>query len=135
MRRTKWHQNYPIWILFWVIVTKLFDSCFRFNNPKQCSNWIILMSFCSSHLAIKNYYNVHLWKFKKLMQNSIFPQKIQKSLCITTTSLYTNSKFQTQLPRKLQRFRTCHKSKKCSILHELSEYQQKGNFFPTGLVL
>src|SRR3569833_2804730 len=24
---------------------------FRFNNPKQCSNWIILVSFCSSHLG------------------------------------------------------------------------------------
>src|ERR1700744_1353617 len=33
------------------------DSCFRFNNPKQFSNWIILVSFCSSHLAI-NCYNV-----------------------------------------------------------------------------
>ena len=29
------------------------DSCFCFNNSKQCSNWIILVSFCSSHLAIK----------------------------------------------------------------------------------
>ena len=57
------------------------DSCFRFNNPKQFSNWIILVLFCSSHLAIKNYsYNILLWKFTK----SIFPQKIQKSLCITT---------------------------------------------------
>jgi hypothetical protein len=27
------------------------------------------------------------------MQKSIFPQKIQKSLCITTKSLYTNSNF------------------------------------------
>jgi K+-transporting ATPase A subunit len=26
---------------------------FRFNNPKQFSNWIILVSFFSSHLAIK----------------------------------------------------------------------------------
>ena len=69
------------------------DSCFRFNNPKQCSNWIILVSFCSSHLAIKNCYNVHLWKFKKSMQKSIFLQQIQKSLCITTKSLYTNSNF------------------------------------------
>jgi hypothetical protein len=33
-------------------------SCFRFNKPKQCSNGIILVSFCSSHLAIKNCYRV-----------------------------------------------------------------------------
>ena len=38
------------------------DSCFRFNNPKQLSNWIIFMSFCSSHLAIKNCYNVPFMK-------------------------------------------------------------------------
>src|SRR4051812_36019332 len=66
---------------------------FRFNNPKQCSNWIILVSFCSSHLAIKVATMFNLWQFKKLMQQSIFPQKIQKSLCITTKSLYTNSNF------------------------------------------
>ena len=98
------------------------DSCFRFNDPKQCSNWIILVSFCSSHLAIQIATMFILWKFKKLMQKSIFPQKIQKSLCITTKSLYTNSKFQTQLSRKLQRFRTCRKNKKCFIFHDLSEY-------------
>ena len=83
---------------------------FRFNNPKQFSNWIILVSFCSPHLAIKNYsYNVH---FMKIL-------KIQKSLCITTK---TCTQIQTQLSRKLQRFRTCRKNKKCSIFHDLSEY-------------
>src|SRR3954462_10332769 len=46
-------------------------------------------------------------------------------------NMYTNSKFQTQLSRKLQRFRTCRKNKKCSIFHELFEYQQKmATFFP-----
>ena len=54
-----------------------------------------------------------LWKFKQSMQKSIFPQNFQTSLCITTKSLYTNSKFQTQLSWKLQRFRTCRKNKKC----------------------
>src|SRR5256885_10852966 len=38
---------------------------FRFNNPKQCSNWIILVLFCSSHLAIKNCYNIHFMKIAK----------------------------------------------------------------------
>ena len=60
-----------------------------------------------------------LWKFKKLTQKSIFPQKIQKSLCITTKSL---EQIQTQLSQKLQRFRTCRNNKKCSIFHDLSEY-------------
>src|SRR3954465_5820775 len=36
--------------------------------------------------------------------------------------LVTNSKFQTQLSRKLQGFRTCRKNKKCTIFHDLSEY-------------
>jgi hypothetical protein len=44
--------------------------------------------------------------------------------------MYTNSKFLTQLPLKLQQFRTCCKNKKCSIFHELSEYQQKWQLFP-----
>ena len=69
------------------------DPCFRFNNPKQCLNWIMLVSFCSFHLAIKNCCNVILRKFKKLMQKSIFPQKIQKSLCITTKSLWQIQNF------------------------------------------
>jgi hypothetical protein len=36
--------------------------------------------------------------------------------------LVTSSKFQTQLSRKLQRFGTWRKNKKCSIFHDLSEY-------------
>ena len=68
-----------------------------------------------------------LFSYKKLLQCSFYENlknrlKIQKSLCITTKSLYTNSKFQTQLSRKLQRFRTCGKNKKCSIFLDLSEY-------------
>ena len=122
MRRTKWHQNYPIWTLFFVIETKTLILVFVSITQKQCSNWIIFVSFCSSHLAIKIVTMFILWKFKKLIQKSIFPKKIQKSLYITTKSLYTNSKFQTQLSRKLQRFWTCSKNKKCSIFHDLSEY-------------
>ena len=43
-----------------------------------------MVSFCSSHLAIKNCYNVHFMKIEKIDAKSIFPQKIQKSLIITT---------------------------------------------------
>src|SRR5690349_4251109 len=50
---------------------------FRFNNPTQFSNWIILVSFCSSHSF---YEHCSFFKFKK----SIFPQNLKKSLCITT---------------------------------------------------
>src|SRR4029079_18863905 len=89
---------------------------FRFNNPKQCSNWIILVSFCSSHLAIKTCYNVHFMKIEKI------DAKNSKKFVYYNEELVTNSKFQTQLSRKLQRFRTCRKNKKCSIFHELSEY-------------
>ena len=59
-----------------------FDSYFRFNNPRQCSNWIIFVSFCSSHLAIKKYYNVHFMKIKKIVAK--IDLKIQKSLHTTT---------------------------------------------------
>jgi hypothetical protein len=65
------------------------DSCFRFNNPKQRSNWMTLVSFCSSCLAILQcsfYENLKDWSKNR------FSAKIQNSLCITTKSLYTNFK-------------------------------------------
>src|SRR6185437_13726936 len=83
------------------------DSCFRFNNPKQCSNWIILVSFCSSHLAIKNYYKVHFMKIEKIDAKINFFTKNSKFF------VYYNEmheQLQTQLSRKLQRFRTCRKN-------------------------
>ena len=51
---------------------------FRFNNPKQCSNWIILVPFCSSHLAIKNCYNVHFMKIEKIDAKIDFSAKNSK---------------------------------------------------------
>ena len=54
---------------------------FSLNNSKQCSNWIILVSFCSSHLAIKNCYNVHLWKFKNWCKNWFLLKKFKK-VCV-----------------------------------------------------
>src|SRR6185437_8438365 len=105
---------------------------FRFNNPKQYSNWIIFVSFCSSHLAIKNCYNVHFMKILKID----FPQKNSKKFVYYNENMYTNSKFPTQLSRKLQRYRTCRKNNKCSIFHELPESQQKmATFFPLVLYL
>src|SRR6185437_1373680 len=66
--------------------------------------------------------------------HGIFFHKNSKKFVYYNENMYTNSKFQTHFSRKLQRFRRCRKNKKCSIFHELSEYQQKlGNFFPTGL--
>src|SRR6185437_8322761 len=95
---------------------------FRFNNPKQCSNWIIFVSFCSSHLAIKNCYSVHFMKILKIDAKIDFSAKNSKKFAYYNEELVANSKFQTQLSRKLQRFRTCHKNKKYSIFHRLSEY-------------
>src|SRR5688572_8093146 len=51
-----------------------------------------------------------------------FSAKNSKKFVYYNDKLVTNSKFQTQLSRKLQRFRTCRKNKKCSIFHDLSEY-------------
>ena len=95
---------------------------FRFNNPKQCSNWIILVSFCSSHLAIKNCYNVHLMKILKIDAKIDFSAKNSKKFVYYNEELVHELKISTQLSRKLQRFRTCRKNKKCSIFHDLSEY-------------
>src|SRR3569833_3358056 len=91
---------------------------FRFFFFFQCSNWIILVSFCSSHLAIKNCYNVHYMKIEKID----FFAKNSKKFVYYNEELVHKFKFQTQLSRKRQRFRTCRKNKKCSIFHDLSEY-------------
>ena len=71
------------------------------------------------------------FSYKKLLQCSFYENlknwcknrfKNSKKLVYYNEELVTNSKFQTQLSRKLQRFRTCRKNKKCSIFHDLSEY-------------
>src|SRR4051812_39334742 len=52
-------------------------------------------------------------------------EKNSKKFVYYNENMYTNSKFQTQFSRKLQRFRGCRKNKKCPIFHGFSEYQQK----------
>ena len=65
-------------------------------------------------------------------KNRFFIKKFKK-VCVLQRK---HEQFQTQLSQQPQRFRTCHKNKKCSIFHELTAYQQQiANFFPTGLVL
>ena len=73
-------------------------------------------------LVIKNCYNVHFMKIEKIDAKIDFSVKNSKKFVYYNEELVTNSKFQTQLSRKLQRFRTCRKNKKCSIFHDLSEY-------------
>ena len=62
------------------------DSCFRFNNPKQFSNWIILVPLCSSPLAIKNIYNVHFMKIEKINTKTFPWIAITYTCSIRTTS-------------------------------------------------
>src|SRR6185437_5415658 len=71
------------------------------------------------------------FSYKKLLQCSFYENlknsckirlKIFKKFVYYNEELVTNSKFQTQLSQKLQRFRTCRKNKKCSIFRDLSEY-------------
>src|SRR3954465_13940664 len=70
---------------------------------------------------------------KNRCKNRFFRKKFKKVRVLQRRAC---NKFQTQLSRKLQRFRTCRKNKKCSIFHELSEYRQNWQLFsPTGLVL
>jgi hypothetical protein len=88
---------------------------FRFNNPKQYSNWIVLVSFCSSHLVIKNCYNVHFMKIYKIDAKINFSAKNSKKFVYYDEELVTNWKFQTQLSRKLQRFRTFRKNKNAPL--------------------
>jgi hypothetical protein len=70
-----------------------------------------------------------LFSYKKLLQCSFY-ENLQKSIknskkfVYYNENMYTNSKFQKQFSRKLQRLRTCRKNKNCSIFHDLSEYVQ-----------
>ena len=91
---SKW-SNLKIVLGYW---NENSDSCFRFNNTKQFSDWIILVPFYSSHRIVKNCYTFMLWKFKESMQKSIFPQKFKK-VCVLQRRACRNSKFQTQLYR------------------------------------
>src|SRR6185437_988029 len=77
----------------------LFDS-FSYKKLLQCSFYENLKNRCKNRFFRKN----------------------SKKFVYYNEELVTNSKFQTQLSRKLQRFRTCSKNKKCSIFHDLSEY-------------
>src|SRR3954470_15035208 len=78
---------------------------------------ILFVSF-----SYTNCYNVHFMKIEKIDAKIDFSAKNSKKFVYYNEELVTNSKFQTQLSRKLQRFRTCRKNKKCSIFHDLSEY-------------
>ena len=62
MRRTKWHQNYPIWILFWVIETKtlihVFVSITRLKTMFKLDNFgvILFVSFSYKKLLQYSFY-------------------------------------------------------------------------------
>ena len=89
---------------------------------------ILFVSFSYKKLLRCLFYENLKNRCKNRLKNS-------KKFVYYIEKLVTNSKFQTKLSRKLQRFRTCRKNKKCSILHELYEYQQKtGRFFPIARI-
>src|SRR6185437_3494339 len=67
---------------------------------------ILFVSF-----SYTNCYNVHFMEIEKIDAKIDFSAKNSKKFVCYNEELVTNSKFQTQLPRKLQRFRTCCKNK------------------------
>ena len=74
----------------WIIGTKTLIHVFVLITQNKLDNFGVILLFSFSY---KKCYNVLFMKLEKSMQKSIFPQKIQKSLCITTKGLYTNSNF------------------------------------------
>src|SRR6185312_15384435 len=64
----------------------------------------------------------HFMKILKIDAKIDFSAKNSKKFVYYNEELVHKFKFQTQLSRKLQRFRTCRKNKTCSIFHDLSEY-------------
>jgi hypothetical protein len=82
-----------------------------------------LLSYLSQNQAILSFINLIHYCVQIASVN--FITKLAKHPLQTlhySEGLVTNSKFQAQLSRKLQRFRTCRKNKKWSIFHDLSEY-------------
>ena len=131
-RRTKRHQNYLFWKLFWIIETKTWIKVFVSITQNNVQKEKKKRQKEQHKKQKKTTKKIIWWKFKKSMQKSIFPQKNSKKFVYYNEELVTNSKFQTQLSRKLQRFRTCRKNKKFSIFHELSGISTKiGQLFPT----
>ena len=82
---------------------------------------ILFVSFSYKKLLQCSFYE----NLKNRCKNRFF-RKNSKKFVYYNENMYTNSKFQMQFSRKLQRFRGCRKNKNCSIFYELSEY---GNFF------
>src|SRR3569623_1033996 len=78
---------------------------------------ILFVSFSHKKLLQCSFYE----NLKNRCKNRFFRKNLKKFVYYNE-ELVTNSKLQTQLSRKLQRFRTCRKNKKCSIFHDLSEY-------------
>ena len=85
---------------------------FRFNNPKQFLNLIILVSFCLSHLAIK---------ISTIYENLKNRLKIQKSLCITTKTCTQIEKFKCNFLENYNDSEHAVKTKNAPF-YDLSEY-------------
>ena len=88
---------------------------FRFNNPKtmfKLDNFgvILFVSFSYKKLLQSSFYE----NWKNRCKYRFFRKKLKK-VCVLQRRACNEFKFQTQLSRKLQRFRTCRKHKKCSI--------------------
>ena len=78
---------------------------------------ILFVSFSYKKLLQCSFYE----NLKDWCKNRFFRKKFKK-VCVLQRRACNKFKFQTQLSRKLQRFRTCRKNKKCFIFHDLSEY-------------
>ena len=78
---------------------------------------ILFVSFSYKKLLQCSFYE----NWKNWCKNRFFRKKFKK-VCVLQRRACNKFKFQTQLSRKLQRFRTYRKNKKRSIFHDLSEY-------------
>ena len=107
---------------------------FRFNNPKHCLNWIILVSFCSSHLAIKKLLQCSFYENWKHRCKNRF--KIQKSLCITTKTCTQNQNFKRNFLENYNDSEDAVKTKNVPlVMNSPNINKTMGNFSPTWLVL
>ena len=114
--------------LFWIFIeTKTLIQSFRFNNPKQFSNWIILVSFCSSHLAIKIAPMFILWNLKNWCKNRFFRKKFKK-VCVLQRRAC--NKFKRNYLKNYNDLEVVVKTKNAPFFMNFPNINKNGQLFP-----
>ena len=127
----KWDEQNDIKIIQFEncsgLLTRKHGSEFSFQQPKtifKLDNFGVIL-FASFAIKIATMFT--LWKLKKSMQKSIFLQKIQKSLCITTKSM---NNFKRNYLENYNDSKDSIKTKNAPFFMNFSNINKMATFFP-----